>query len=132
LDHKKQVLNALIQKGIPPQRLVVGVGHSSIEETVDMVREALRHKVLAVLWHPPFYFKNLSDDGVIAFYKECLTRINDKSLKVILYNFPANTGVPVNQNIVGKLYDMFPDNIKGVKDSSFSFDHTLGLIQKVN
>jgi 4-hydroxy-tetrahydrodipicolinate synthase len=120
-----------IQKGIPSQRLIVGVGHNSVADTVEMIRESLRLNCLAVLWHPPFYYKNLADHGVIEYYKQCLDRIEDRSaLKVILYNFPANTCVPVTHNIIEQLMTAYPGNIMGMKDSSFSYDHTYQIIQR--
>jgi 4-hydroxy-tetrahydrodipicolinate synthase len=130
LEAKKNVLKALIDNGIPSKRLMVGVGHSSIEDTVDMIDTALKYNVLAVLWHPPFYYKNLSDDGVVAFYKESIERVNNKTLKVVLYNFPMLTGVPITHNIIEKLYNLFPQNIIGVKDSCFDYDKTFDLIKK--
>jgi len=127
---KKTVLNALIAKGISPRRLIVGVGHNSVADTVEMIRESLRLQCLAVLWHPPFYYKNLSDDGVVHYYSQCLDAIEDKSaLKVVLYNFPANTCVPVTHGMIARLMAAYPDNIMGMKDSSFSYDHTLELIK---
>ena len=129
LDAKKKVLKGIIEKGIPPKRLMVGVGHSSIEETVDMIQTALSYNVLAVLWHPPYYFKNLSDDGVVEFYKQSIERVNNPSLKVILYNFPMFTGVPLNHQIIERIYNLFPDTIVGIKDSGFDYDKTLALIK---
>ena len=76
-----------------------------------MLKAAIKYKVLAVLWHPPYYYKNLPDEGTIQFYKECLEKVNDKSLKVILYNFPALTHVPLTHNIIGRLLELFPDNV---------------------
>ena len=104
---------------------------SSIEDTLEMIHAALNHEVLAVLWHPPFYYKNLPDAGIISFYKECLDRINDKSrLKVVLYNFPTLTGVELTHNIVAQLYSLFPSNIMGIKDSGCNFEHTLAYVKK--
>ncbi len=118
-----------IFKGIPPKRLMVGVGHSSVDETVEMIREALKYNVLAVLWHPPYYFKNLSEDGVVAFYHQALQKVNDKDIKVVLYNFPMFTGVPMTHGIIEKIYNLYPNNIIGIKDSGFDYDKTLALIK---
>jgi len=131
LNEKIQTLNSLIAKGIPSQRLIVGVGHNSVADTVEMIRESMRLNCLAVLWHPPSYYKNLADEGVIEYYSQCLNQIENRSaLKVILYNFPANTCVPVTHNIIAKLMNAYPETIMGMKDSSFSYDHTYAIIQK--
>jgi 4-hydroxy-tetrahydrodipicolinate synthase len=100
-----------------------------------MIHAALAHDVLSVLWHPPFYYKNLPDDGIIAFYKECLERVNaltstNKCLKVVLYNFPTLTGVELTHNIVAQLYSLFPSNIMGIKDSGCNFEHTLAYVER--
>lgn len=98
-------------------------------DTVDMIRESLRYNLLAVLWNPPFYYKNLSEDGIVAFYQECLERVNDKSLNVILYNYPSNTCVPITRTIVERLFNLFPDNIIGLKDSSYNYEETLAFLK---
>jgi len=95
-----------------------------------MIRASLKYNLLATLWAPPFYYKDLSEDGVVVFYKECLERINDKSLNVILYNYPSNTCVPLTHAIVERLYALFPDNIMGLKDSGYVYDGTLAYIKK--
>jgi 4-hydroxy-tetrahydrodipicolinate synthase len=96
-----------------------------------MIKESIKLNCLAVLWNPPFYFKNLNDEGIINFYSACLNQIEDKStLKVILYHIPQNTCVPITHNIIDKLYAAYPENILGVKDSLGNFDESLELIQK--
>ena len=101
-------------------------------ETIDMMCTALSFNVLAVLWHPPFYYKNVPEKGVIAFYKECIERLGDekRKLKVVLYNFPTLTGVELTHKIVEELFNIFPENIMGIKDSGCSFEHALAYIKK--
>lgn len=130
VSEKCSILDSLIASGVPSSRLMVGVGTSCIQDTVALIKAAQSHKCCAVLWHPPFYYKNLNDQGVVEFFSRCLDLVDDTTLKCVLYHFPANTGVPITHGCITQLMRKYPSNILGVKDSSFSLDHTTELIQR--
>jgi 4-hydroxy-tetrahydrodipicolinate synthase len=67
--------------------VVVGVTHTSIEESIALARHAQQHGAAGVLCASPFYFQN-STDGLRRFFAEL-----DAALEVdlVLYDNPAAT-----------------------------------------
>ena len=124
------VLKSVIEKGVPGEKILVGTGFSTIEDTVAMTKASIEHKCSAVLMHPPYYFKNVPDEGVIAYFKEVIERVGDLSLKIFLYHFPYFTGVPLTYNVIDTLHRMFPHNVIGIKDSEGVVDKTLKLMER--
>ena len=61
------LLDALIEAGIPPEKLMPGTGACSMSEAASLVRHAVGHGCGGVLMLPPFYYKGVSDDGIFAF-----------------------------------------------------------------
>jgi 4-hydroxy-tetrahydrodipicolinate synthase len=63
---RKSLLEAVLQGGIEPSRLLPGTGVTALTETVDLTRHALSVGVTTVVMLPPFYYKGVSDDGLFA------------------------------------------------------------------
>jgi len=66
---------------------------------------------------PPTFYKNLSDEGVIAYFRLVITGISSTKAKYILYHIPQFTGVPISPKIVKTLRDEFPTAVVGLKES---------------
>ena len=43
---------------------------------------------------PPFFFKNVPEAGVFAYYRQLIERVNNPTLRIVLYHIPAVSGVP--------------------------------------
>jgi 4-hydroxy-tetrahydrodipicolinate synthase len=81
------------------------------------------HGVGGVLMLPPFYYKQISDDGIFATFEYIIQQISDEHLKVYLYHFPKMTGVPFSNAVVERLIRTYPDTVVGMKDSSGDWEH---------
>jgi 4-hydroxy-tetrahydrodipicolinate synthase len=67
--------------------VVVGVGHTSVEDAVELARHAQSHGATGVLAPAPFYFAN-EDAGILGF----LERIDEVlEIELVLYDNPAAT-----------------------------------------
>ena len=73
---------------------------------------------------PPAYYK-YGDDELINFYSRIINEIND--CKIILYNFEKLCGYKFSIQCVKNLVKKFPDQIVGVKDSSYNLFETLKI-----
>src|SRR5262249_14732541 len=69
LNERKKTLQALVDLGVDPQRLMVGTTFSAIEDAVELARFALSLNCSSFLLAPPFFFKNVKEAGVTAFYR---------------------------------------------------------------
>ena len=73
---------------------------------------------------PPAYYK-YDDQDVFNFYSNIIKVIPDS--KIILYNFEKLSGYKFSEKIVYKLVENFPDQIIGVKDSSYNLFEKLKI-----
>jgi 4-hydroxy-tetrahydrodipicolinate synthase len=73
---------------------------------------------------PPAYYK-YGDEEVINFYSKIINEIND--CKIILYNFEKLCGYKFSIQCVENLVKKFPNQVVGVKDSSYNLFETLKI-----
>ncbi len=118
-----EALERLIDAGIPAAKLLVGTGCSAIPDTVALTRHAIALGAAGVLALPPFYYKNVSDDGVYAAYDQVIQRVGDAGLKLYLYNIPQMSGVALGHALIGRLTKKYPHTVVGMKDSSGDWNH---------
>jgi 4-hydroxy-tetrahydrodipicolinate synthase len=121
VEERIDLLDHLIEDGVPGNTLLPGTGCCAVPDTVRLTRKAVELGAGGVLMLPPFYYKNVSDDGVFAAYAEVIERVGDARLKVYLYHFPQMSGVPLGPVLIERLLKQYPDTIAGMKDSSGSF-----------
>ena len=130
LGERMSLLQALVEAGIPVQRLLPGTGTCALPESVELTRHALTCGCSGVLVLPPFYYKNLSDEGLYAGYSELIQRVGDNRLKVYLYHIPQMSYAPLSLNLIGRLAKAYPKTVVGIKDSSGDWDNTQALLRE--
>jgi 4-hydroxy-tetrahydrodipicolinate synthase len=112
---------ALIERAcaeLPPERLLVGVGSPALADAVALTRASLEGGAGAVLALPPYYYKPVTDDGLLAFFSELIERTADARLRLHLYNFPQLTGITFSTLLIERLRDRYGPIVAGLKDSS--------------
>jgi 4-hydroxy-tetrahydrodipicolinate synthase len=112
------LLDALVEGGIPPDVMLVGTGCCAIPDTVSLTEHAVSHGVGGVLVLPPFYYKNVSDYGVFKVFDQIIQRVGGERLRIYLYHFPKMSGVPFSISLIEELVRTYPEIIVGMKDSS--------------
>lgn len=123
VSERLEVMEGLVERGIPAARLMPGVGTPAITDTVLLARRAAELGCPGVLALPPFFYKNPSEDGLFAYFSAVIERLGTGT-KMYLYHFPAQSAVPFTIPLVGRLLKAFPGTIKGIKDSSGDFANT--------
>ena len=121
VEERLALLERLVSDGIPARVLLPGTGCCAIPDTVRLTKRAVQLGTPAVLMLPPFYYKNVSEDGLLAAYAEVLERVSDSRLRVYLYHFPQMSGVSVTPALIELLLTRYPDSVAGMKDSSGEF-----------
>lgn len=96
-----------------------GIFRNNISEALDFIKTVENYSITGILLTPPFYFKNLKDEGLVEYFTKIL---EDTSLSTILYNIPKYTGVSLTQTLIEKLTDF--SQIIGIKDSSGNIEQT--------
>ncbi|WP_051418103.1 dihydrodipicolinate synthase family protein [Roseomonas gilardii] len=130
VGERKALLEAAVGAGIAPERLLPGTGVAALTETVELTRHALSVGVRTVVMLPPFYYKNVSDDGVFAAYAEVIERVGDTRLRVVLYHIPQMSAVPLSHALIERLIARFPDIVVGIKDSAGDIGNMLAMVER--
>ncbi|HRW99039.1 MAG TPA: dihydrodipicolinate synthase family protein [Cyclobacteriaceae bacterium] len=110
-------LDHVLSSGIDSKKLLVGTGCCSLGDTIALTRHAMNNKVGGVLVLPPFYYKQVSDAGLMEYFETLISRVDSSDLKIYLYHFPKMTGVPYTVEFVNQLVSRFPNTVVGMKDS---------------
>ena len=103
----------------------IGTGCNSINENLDLIKYCIEYGFDTFLVMPPAYYKNNSDEGVFKFYKILIE--NNPKAKIILYNFEKLSGYKFSLDCIKKLVSKYPQQIVGVKDSSYNLYENLKI-----
>lgn len=103
---------------LPVQRLMVGTGAAAVEDATVLTQAAVDAGFAGVLVLPPFYYKGVQDDGLVAFV-DALNKVTDGSTtSIYLYHFPQMTGIGWSADLIRRLRANYGGRIAGLKDSS--------------
>ena len=130
VDQRLKLIEASAEAGLPGDRTIFGTGSCSRADAVRVSRAAVTSGAAGVLLLPPFYYKNVDEDGLFAFFSEVVQRVADPRLRVYLYHFPQQAVIPITLSLVERLKKAYPgDVIAGLKDSSGKWDNTESFIK---
>jgi 4-hydroxy-tetrahydrodipicolinate synthase len=118
VDERKSVMSAYKAAGLPLDRLMVGTGAAAVADAVALTCHAAELGFAGALVLPPFYYKGVPDDGLVAYIASLVTTTAEKPISIYLYHFPAMSGLPWHVALIRRLLDAFPSRIVGLKDSS--------------
>ena len=123
ISEKIKLLSNLSEKRYKDKHLI-GTGLNSLIETINFMKVAISLNFQKFLIMPPAYYK-YGDAEVIEFYSKIVEAV--PKCNIILYNFEKLCGYKFSLECVEKLVKKFPDQIVGVKDSSYNLYKNLKL-----
>ncbi len=128
LGERRRVIDALVADGVAAGQLLPGTGACAIDDAVALCRHAAELGCAGVLLLPPFYYKDVSDDGLFAFVAAVIERCGGNVPRILLYHFPKMAAVGWSLALVGRLLEAFPGIVVGMKDSSGDAAHSKSFI----
>jgi 4-hydroxy-tetrahydrodipicolinate synthase len=128
---RRTILENVIAGGIPADKLIVGTGCCAVGDTVELTRHALSIGVDRVLMLPPFFYKNVNDQGIFDAFASTIERVNDTRLRLFLYLIPQMSGIDMSADLVERLHREFPNTVVGLKDSSGNWPATETLCRRL-
>ena len=128
VKERMAALDWLIAAGIPPERMMPGTGVIALTETAELSSHAVKAGCAGVMVLPSFFYGAAGDEGQSRYFSELVERVSDDRLRMILYNIPQNTGVPVSPQLTAELNRRFPATVVAYKDSSGNWDNTQAVI----
>tara|TARA_B100000902_G_scaffold342291_1_gene346260 strand:+ start:1520 stop:2404 length:885 start_codon:yes stop_codon:yes gene_type:complete len=123
ISEKIELLNKLSNSKHKDKHLI-GTGLNSLGETINFMKIASSLNFKNFLIMPPAYYK-YGDTEVIEFYTRIINSI--PKCKIILYNFEKLCGYKFSIDCVNQLVKKFPNQIVGVKDSSYNLFENLEI-----
>ena len=123
ISEKIKLLNDLSESKYKDKH-VIGTGLNSLNETINFMKIAVSLNFKKFLIMPPAYY-NYQDSDVINFYSKIIDTIPQS--QIILYNFEKLCGYKFSIKCVENLVKKFPEQIVGVKDSSYNLFENLSI-----
>jgi 4-hydroxy-tetrahydrodipicolinate synthase len=127
---RKALLEAALAGGLTPRQLMPGTGVAALTETVELTRHALSVGVSTVVMLPPFYYKDVTEDGLFAAYAETIERVGDERLRVVLYHIPQVSAIPIPFGVIERLRARYPRTVVGIKDSAGKLENMTAMVER--
>src|SRR4051812_33351898 len=124
VNERIALLDALLAADVDPSRMMPGTGCCALTDTVRLTEHAVKAGCAGVLMLPPFYYKDVSEDGLFASFAEVIERVGDSRLRIYLYHIPPVAVVGITVKLVERLLKAYPTAIAGMKDSSGDWSNT--------
>ena len=122
-NEKKKLIKKLNNSKFK-DHFMIGTGDNALNENIELIKHSLDNGVDRFLLMPPAYYK-YGDDGAYSLYANVVQKVPES--KIILYNFEKLTGYVFSVQIIEKLAKDFPEQIIGIKDSTYNLYETVKI-----
>ncbi|HWI14351.1 MAG TPA: dihydrodipicolinate synthase family protein [Burkholderiales bacterium] len=124
VNERIALLDALLAADLDPSRMMPGTGCCALTDTVRLTEHAVKAGCAGVLMLPPFYYKDVTEDGLFRSFSEVIQRVGDSRLRIYLYHIPPVAVVGITRGLVERLLKAYPNTVAGMKDSSGDWNNT--------
>jgi len=124
VNERIALLDALLAADVDPSRMMPGTGCCALTDTVRLTEHAVKAGCAGVLMLPPFYYKDVTEEGLYRNFSEVVERVGDARLRIYLYHIPPVAVVGITPGLVERLLKKYPTAIAGMKDSSGDWSNT--------
>ena len=123
VSEKIKLLNDLSNSKYKDKYLI-GSGLNSLTENINFMKVATSLNFRKFLIMPPAYY-HYGDNEVIEFYSKIVEAV--PNCEIVLYNFEKLCGYKFTIECVKELVKKYPDQIVGVKDSTYNLFESLKI-----
>jgi 4-hydroxy-tetrahydrodipicolinate synthase len=127
---RKRFLEQVVGAGVDPKKIVVGTGCCALSDSVELTSHAVEIGCAGVLTLPPFYYKQLTDEGLFRYFASLVEGVSDPRCRLYLYHIPPIAIVSFSFPLIEKLIAHYPGIVAGIKDSSGEWEHTKRLLER--
>jgi 4-hydroxy-tetrahydrodipicolinate synthase len=126
---RRAAVDALIAAGVPAARILVSVSCAALPDTIALTRHAQDVGAWGALLMPPFFFKGVSDAGIVDALAQVIDAVAARPLRVVLYHIPQVSAVGLSHGVIAELLRRWPQRIVAIKDSACERAQSLELAQ---
>ncbi len=130
VEEKIDLLDALVDGGICPRRMMAGTGLCALTDTVRLTAHAVKCGCAGVLMLPPFYYKDVRQEGLFRSYAEVIERVGDSRLQIYLYHIPSVAQVSIPLSLIERLIRDYPKIVVGIKDSGGDWAYNKAVLER--
>ncbi len=123
LDERQTIIDVGVEAAKNSLAVIAHTGCASLRDTITLTRYAYESGVDATIVVPPFYYKGVPLEGLLAYYRRLLDDSVPESGKLLLYHIPQVAHVAISFDLLEGLLTVAPDRVVGVKDSSGDPNH---------
>lgn len=116
--HQRMALVEAAAGAVPADTLLPGTAAPSVADTVELTRHAMDTGAKGVVLLPPYYYKDVTDEGLFRHVARVVEGVGRPDLRVVLYHIPKVTMIPFGHDLIDRLMTAFPGVVCGIKDSS--------------
>ncbi len=128
VNERIALLDSLLAADVDPARMMPGTGCCALTDTVRLTEHAVKAGCTGVLMLPPFYYKDVSEDGLYRNFAEVVERVGDARLRIYLYHIPPVAVIGITAKLVERLLKAYPTAVAGMKDSSGDWNNTKTML----
>ncbi|HEY4770391.1 MAG TPA: dihydrodipicolinate synthase family protein [Myxococcales bacterium] len=129
VEERERLLDALLEGGVPAEKLIPGTGCAALPDTVRLSKKAARAGCAGVLVLPPFYYKNPSEEGLYRSFAQAIDKTGEGRLRVYLYHIPQVSQVGIPLRLIERLLKAYPGVVTGIKDSSLELENARAMLR---
>lgn len=118
VDERIATMDALAESGLPMDRMLIGTSALAFPDAIRLVRRAVDAGAGGVCVQPPFYYKPAETVGLLDFFSRVIDGVGDARLRLYVYDWESNLNVHHSIEFFSRLFEAYPDNAVGIKDSS--------------
>lgn len=130
LDERKLLLENVLEGGIDPKAILLGVGCCSLPDTIALANHGIQLGVGGLLVLPPFFYTPVTNQGLLCYFSRLMDAVGQTDASIYLYHIPRLTGIPLTIDFIHELLNKYPKAITGLKDSSNDWTHILSMIRE--
>src|ERR1700678_3669442 len=86
LEQRKKVMNDYAASGLPLARMMVGTGAAATADAIALTQHAASLGFGGALVLPPFYYKGVHDDGLVAYIDAIVSATKAQPIPIYLYH----------------------------------------------
>jgi len=124
LQARAEIMRTVAKSSLRQHALMVGTGTPVLQETIELTTLAAELGFDAALLLPPYYYLPVTDDGLFDYFAHVMDAVAGSGIGIYLYNFPQLTGLRFSPELVARLIEAYPQQMRGMKDSSGELDYT--------
>ena len=86
LSERMAVAEAIAKSGLTTEKIMLGTGCCALPDSITLTKQAVDLGYGGVLLLPPFYYKQLTEEGMLRYFDQLIRGVQNDNLHIYLYH----------------------------------------------